>query len=305
MNKIIEFKNVNKSYDKTSKALIDVNLNIYENDIYGIVGSNGAGKSTILKLLSGRIIKNSGDIRIFNYSNEEVINAYKNMGFLIETPLFYNNMSGIDNLKYITKLKGININDALKLSEEFQIRDRLNKKLKNYSTGMRQRLGLVVAFMNRPKIVVLDEPINGLDPEGIIFLRNYLLKLNKEYNTTIIISSHILNELSLIGTRYAFIKEGKILEELTREELMDKNKRYVEVIVDKAEVSNIIVLLETKFNISNYKVYPHGEIRIYEEINNKDIQKYLVDNNIFVKSIYSRDASLEEYYINLMEGKND
>lgn len=305
MEKIIELTDVNKSYDKNHKALENMNLNVYENDIFGLVGSNGAGKSTILKLLSGAILKDSGHISILGNSDDDLIKSFSKMGFLIENPLFYDELSGMNNLIYLCKLRGMKIDNALEIAKEFGIYKHLSKKVKSYSTGMRQRLGLVAAFMAKPKIILLDEPINGLDPEGITFLRNYLLKINKSWQSTIIISSHILNELSLIATRYAFIKDGKLIEEISKEEFEDKSKQFISIELEKEDLEKATALLEMKFNVKDYKVYPDGELRIYENFNTKDLQKFLVENAIFLKSIKVKEKSLEEYYLERVGENND
>lgn len=305
MEKIIELKNINKSYGKGVKALNDVSLTVFEGDIFDLVGSNGAGKSTILKLLSGAILKDSGDISILGNTNDDIIKSFSKMGFLIERPNFYGDLTGLDNLKYLCKLRGLDLGGALEIAKEFGIENALKKKIKGYSTGMRQRLGLVVTFMHRPEILVLDEPINGLDPEGITYLRNYILNVNRKWNSTVIISSHILNELSLIANRYALIKNGKIIEEVSRTEVEEKSKKYICIEVDKEDLSKTTALLEMNFEGLNYNVYPHGEIRIFSDLDRKKLQKFLVDNSVYVTTIKEKGLDLEDYYLEKIGGEND
>lgn len=302
MDKIIECKSITKTFGNV-KALEELDFNLYNGDIYGLVGANGAGKSTLLKILAGHIKEDSGEVIILSEENKNINKVRSEMGFLVENPMFYSYMTGKNNLKYQCELRGISYDDEVyELSKEFKIDNALNKKVKGYSTGMKQRLGLVAATMNRPKILILDEPINGLDPTGIIELRNFLLKINKEWNTTIIISSHILNELSLIATRIGFIKEGHMIDELTLEELREKSKMCIKLNVDKELSSNTIAILESDLDIKDYKIFAKGDIEIYDNKNIIDIQRVLAAHDIYPNSISNKENSLEDYYIELMRG---
>ena len=302
MEKIIECKSITKTFGNI-KALNDLDFNLYDGDIYGLVGANGAGKSTLLKILAGHIKESSGEVIILSENGDNHNKVREEMGFLVENPGFYSYMTGKKNLKYQCDLKGINYDSEIEdLAKEFKIDNALNKKVKGYSTGMRQRLGLVASMINRPKILILDEPINGLDPTGIIELRNFILKINKEWNTTIIISSHILNELSLIATRVGFIKDGHMVDELTSEELKERSKMCIKLIVENEDSSKVIAILEEELKITDYKVLSDGEIEIYNDINIIDIQRKLASHDIYPKSISNKENSLEDYYIELMGG---
>lgn len=278
-------------------------MTVYENDIYGLVGPNGSGKSTILKLIAHWIRPDRGSIELFDYSNNESYKALEKMGFLIEEPVFYDYLTGKDNIKYLGKIKNIKPDLAMEIVREFRIDDQMKKKVKTYSTGYRKSLGLAVAMMNRPNILVLDEPVNGLDPERIVDLRNLLLKINREWNTTIVLSSHLLNELSLIATRYGFIKNGVLLEEISQEELLDKSRQFIEIHLEPDDLKKTIVLLEEYFNMNEYRILPKGELRIYESLNVLDIQKLLIKHEIYTLSIKNKNSSLEDYYLNLLGGK--
>ncbi|MBP2025255.1 ABC transporter ATP-binding protein [Peptoniphilus stercorisuis] len=302
MEKLIECKSITKTFGNI-KALNDLDFNLYDGDIYGLVGANGAGKSTLLKILAGHIKESSGEVIILSENGDNHNKVREEMGFLVENPGFYSYMTGKKNLKYQCDLKGINYDSEIEdLAKEFKIDNALNKKVKGYSTGMRQRLGLVASMINRPKILILDEPINGLDPTGIIELRNFILKINKEWNTTIIISSHILNELSLIATRVGFIKDGHMVDELTSEELKERSKMCIKLIVENEDSSKVIAILEEELKITDYKVLSDGEIEIYNDINIIDIQRKLASHDIYPKSISNKENSLEDYYIELMGG---
>lgn len=302
MEKLIECKSITKTFGNI-KALNELDFNLYDGDIYGLVGANGAGKSTLLKILAGHIKESSGEVIILSENGDNHNKVREEIGFLVENPGFYSYMTGKKNLKYQCDLKGINYDSEIEdLAKEFKIDNALNKKVKGYSTGMRQRLGLVASMINRPKILILDEPINGLDPTGIIELRNFILKINKEWNTTIIISSHILNELSLIATRVGFIKDGHMVDELTSEELKERSKMCIKLIVENEDSSKVIAILEEELKITDYKVLSDGEIEIYNDINIIDIQRKLASHDIYPKSISNKENSLEDYYIELMGG---
>ena len=305
MGKIIECKNITKKYGSV-KALDNLNFNLYDGDIYGLVGANGAGKSTLLKILAGHIKKNSGELIIFSEENKNIDLVRSEIGFLVENPGFYSYMSGKKNLEYQCVLKDISYGkDIENLAKEFKIYEALYKNVKDYSTGMKQRLGLVAATMNKPKILILDEPINGLDPTGIIELRNFILTINKEWNTTIIVSSHILNELSLIATRIGFIKDGVMVDELTAEELKEKSKMCIKIILEAKDVKSSIVIIESEFNINDYKILPNNEVEVYDEIDIKEIQRKLASHDIYPISIFNKENSLEDYYMELMVGAKD
>lgn len=305
MEKIIEIKNLNKNYTKV-KALDNLAFNLYDGDIYGLVGANGAGKSTLLKILAGYIDKDSGDVNVFNKNLDKNIELRNSFGFLIEEASFYSYFTGMQNLKYIADLKGIEIpKETFEIAKLFKIDSALNKKVKAYSTGMKQRLGIVAALMNRPRVLILDEPINGLDPEGIVDLRNFLLKINKEWNTTIVVSSHILNELSLIANRIGFIKNGKMLQELTREELDSKVKDYIKIVGEKNNLNKIVNILEENLDVKDFKVMDKGEIRVFDDIDILTIQMEMAKNNIYLNEIYHNKSTLEEYYVKLMGGQNE
>ena len=302
--KAIEYKNISKNFGNT-KALNNINLNIDSKDIYGLVGPNGAGKSTILKILAGHIIEDSGEVKVFDIPLNQIKNKKSTIGFLIEKPAFYSYLSGEKNLKRIAELRGFSYKSNDPLIKEFKMEDNLNKKVKSYSTGMVMRLGLIAAFMGKPKILILDEPINGLDPEGIIDLRRLLLKINREWNTTIVISSHILSELSMIATKFGFIKKGQVIEEINKEEIDLKSRNYIDIITIDKDLEKVVNILERNFNIKEYRVYPENEIKVFENFNSQDLQKILAKENIFLKSISDEKFNLENYYINLVEGKNE
>ena len=302
MEKVLALKDVNKHFG-SFQALKNVNMNVYDGDIYGLVGPNGAGKSTILKTIAHWQTPDDGELEIFGKVGSEARAGLSKMGFSIEDSVFYEKMKGMDNLKYLAKIKKIDLTEALDVIGEFDMEEKLSKKVKTYSTGQRKTLGLAAAMMNRPKVLVLDEPVNGLDPEKIVILRNMILKMNREWKTTVVVSSHILNELSLVATRYGFLKKGELLEEVTREELLERTKRYLFIFVEQEQIHHVVALLEEKFKMKNYKVYPGGELRVFESLSIKEVQKYLMEHDIYAKGMEYKTDSLEDYYLRLMGGQ--
>ena len=302
MREVIKTYNLYKKY-KNSDALLDVSINVKKGDIYGLVGDNGAGKTTLLRILAGQSYVSSGSFELFSTSNEkELSEIRKHTGVIIESPSFYPNLTVEKNMEYYRIQRGIpgksRVDKALK---EINLYDVKKKKFSQLSLGMKQRLGLALAMMNEPELLILDEPINGLDPSGIIEIRNLLLKLNKEKNITIVISSHILLELSNIATCYGFLNKGRLVKEISASELNEKCKSYLEIKVNN--VNKLAALLEEKLGYSDYKVLPNEVIKIFD-INRdpKKISELIVKNGIELSSLEEKTINLENYYMSLMGG---
>ena len=297
---ILSMKDVTKIYNE-KKALDKVSIEINRGDIYGIIGNNGAGKTTIMRIISGQSFVSSGTMELFGSKDDDVRKQRKRLGCLIENPGFCYSMTAYENLEYFRIQFGIpgkeNINKVL---EEVGLRDCGKKKYKDFSLGMKQRLGIALAILNSPELLILDEPTNGLDPEGIIEIRNILINLNKKKNTTILISSHILSELSNIATKYGFLKNGKIIEEISMEDLQRKCESYIDITVDKVEA--MCIVLEKELNYKNYKVYANNHIHLYQGIDDiKKICETAVLNNIGILEVVRKVKNLENYYMNMME----
>ncbi|OZV13038.1 bacitracin ABC transporter ATP-binding protein [Tissierella sp. P1] len=298
----VKLNHITKTYGK-KKVIEDISINVRMGDIYGLIGKNGAGKTTILKLISGLIRQNSGSMEILGEVTEHGLNrARKRTGSLVENSYLYPYFDGEKNLECYRIQKGLKdkkvVEETLKLVGLYDVN---KKKFSKYSLGMKQRLGIAQAIMGRPDLLILDEPINGVDPTGIVELRELLLKINRELGTTIILSSHILNELSMIANRYAFIHDGTLIEEVSKEELDEKCRRYLKLKVNDAKKTTVI--LEKELDILHYKVLNNNEIEIYEELNNLNlITKILIENNVEIKSINEGTQTLEEYFIKLIGG---
>ncbi len=306
MKELLKTINLTKDYKKFK--LKDINISINAGDIYGLVGPNGAGKTTLLKLIANHENPSLGYIETFGREGDVSRKiGLDEMGFMIDMNSMYSYLSGYDNLVYIAKLRGLNIKDKYveELFKFFKIDSFKKRKFKSYSTGMKQRVQLVAALLNRPKILVLDEPVNGLDPDGILELRNYLKKYAKENEAAILISSHILSELDMIATRYGFIKNGEILEEISAEDLKQKGENYTVLEFYPEDLEEGIATLEENNVLKDYKVFENNIVNIYEDVNLKEIQKILSSKEIYLKSSTKKEESLEEYYVDLMGGQNE
>lgn len=302
MEYIIEANNITKKYGNF-KALNNLNINISKGDIYGLVGKNGAGKTTLIRILCKLEKPTSGYYSLYGVSsnNNNIYKELSRVGALIENPYLYYNMTAYDNLKVLFKLKGIpSYDDINSLLEEVGLLKYKDKKVYTYSLGMRQRLMIAMLLVGNPDILILDEPINGLDPEGIIEIRELLLKLNKDRNITILISSHYLDELSKITTKYGFIDKGSIIKEITSSELNSITKH--KIILKIKNIKKISLYLEGKYS---YEVNDNTTITIYDDIKIPKLINELVSNDIEVDDIYEVKETLESYYLNLLGGSND
>lgn len=293
---VLKTNNLTKQYNK-NVVLDNVNITIKKGDIYGLIGHNGAGKTTLMKIITTLASPTSGTFELFNTcsENDELFDNKKRVGSLIEYPAFYPNLSAYDNLKYYTIQRGIvDKNQINKVLELVNLTGTGKKKVKTFSLGMKQRLGIALAILNSPDFVILDEPINGLDPIGISELRDTFKKLS-DNGITLLISSHILSELYLLANEFGFLENGKLIKELSKEELdLECSKCLVIKTDDSKKVS---VLLEKELNTNNYKVINNEEIRVYDYTDDSDkVSDVLVNNKIKIKGFYESGISLEEYF---------
>jgi ABC-2 type transport system ATP-binding protein len=284
-------------------AVNNVNMKIKKGDIYGFIGRNGAGKTTMIRMIMGLVTPTKGEIELFSRKGEKNMNAGLNrIGSIIEHPALYPDFTGYENMELRGKLLGIPDKKMIgSILEVVGLNDIGKKKVKHFSLGMRQRLGLALALLGNPDFLVLDEPINGLDPEGIVEMRKLLKKLNEEQGITILISSHILGELSKMATRYGVINNGTLVEEFTDQELKLKCRKYLSLRVsDSARAS---MVLEDVFKTANYEVMPDNVILVYDLLNmSGEICLELAKNNVKIYSIESKGDDLEEYFMKLMGG---
>lgn len=299
-NNAVTTTNLSKQYGR-QMVLNNVSIQVKPGQIYGLVGNNGAGKTTLLRILSGLTIEKSGEYTIFDESeNSKKNEARRRVASLIEEPGFFPFMTARQNLEYFRIQRGIPGKEIVdEVLKEVGLDKVGKKKFGKFSLGMRQRLGIALALMGEPELLLLDEPINGLDPEGIIDIRNIILKVNREKNTTIVISSHILPELANIATYYGFLKKGELVEQISAEELSEKCETYLEIIV--SDVSKAVTILEKQIGITNYKILPGNVINIYDRIDDGElVSREIVTNGIGLKSLYLKSVNLEKYYMSLM-----
>ncbi len=297
---LLETKNITKQYG-SFKAVDDVSVHIEKGAIYGFIGRNGAGKTTFLKMISGLASKNSGSIELFGNKINSLSDIHGRIGCLIEEPGLYQNMSAYENIKIKCMLFGLDKSSYIEdLLKTVGLDKTGHKKVKKFSLGMKQRLGIALALIGEPDLLVLDEPINGLDPQGIAEIRDTILKLRDERNMTVLISSHILEELSKIATDYGIIHHGSLIKELTKEELLSKCNERIEIVLDNP-LEALPVLDKMGFN--NYKVVDSTRIQVYERLSESYmINRELVMSNINVKEIFVITEELEEYFLNLTGG---
>lgn len=299
MEYILQTQKLCKQYGKF-KALNDLTLNVPKGSIYGMVGRNGAGKTTLIRIITGLNNPSSGEFTLFGVKSNDskLLEVRKKMGAVVETPSLHPNMTARDNLIQQTKALGISdekIDDVLKL---VGLADTGNKKAKNFSLGMRQRLGIAFSLVGDPEFLVLDEPINGLDPQGIMEVREMLIKLNQEKGITILISSHILDELSRLATHYGFIERGRVIKEMSAEELDKTCRTSIHV-----NVNDTAILAEVLNGMgAEYRLYSPNEADIFTPMQVTPLVLALNEKNCFVNSMTERHESLESYFMGLVGG---
>lgn len=299
---VLEIKNLSKKY-KNTLALDNVNISIKKGDIYGFIGENGAGKTTLIRMITGLGFPNKGQINLFGESDlTEVNKQRKRIGCIIESPALYQNMTAKQNLEIIKTQRGIPESNCIKeVLKIVNLEDTGKKKVKNFSLGMKQRLALAIALLGDPEFLILDEPVNGLDPSGIVEFRNLLKKLNKERGITILISSHLLNELNQLATCYGFIHKGKIVEQITAKELDERCTKHININVDDIEKATFII--ENNLNIEEFEVFPNNTIKIYNHLDEvKKISNEIVVNGVGIESINVQGEDLESYFTRLIGG---
>ena len=300
MEYILETNQLEKTYHHF-KAINNLNIHIPKGSIYGLIGKNGAGKTTLIRLICGLQKPTNGTYTIYNVPNTDkrILNVRKRMGAIVETPSIRLDATAEDNLKEQYKILGLpsldNLPEILKL---VGLNETGKKKARNFSLGMKQRLGIAIALVGNPDFLILDEPINGLDPEGIIEIRELILKLNKEKGITFLISSHYLDELSKIATDYGFLNAGKIIKEIGKQELEENCRKRIEIKV--TNVKECIRYLEE--NTLSYEIKDGGKINIYDTVNITEFVVALSKRECMIEEFNEKEESLENYYINLIGG---
>ncbi len=303
MEYVLTTSGLSKKYGKFC-ALNDLTMHIPKGSIYGLVGRNGAGKTTLIRLICGLQKPTKGNYSIYGVKNTSkgIVKARRRMGAVVETPAIYLDMTAEDNLKQQCLILGIPSDDTIpEILHLVGLENTGKKKAKNFSLGMKQRLGIAVALVGNPDFLVLDEPVNGLDPQGIIEMRELILKLNREYQITVLISSHILDELSRLATHYGFVDKGRLVKEISASELDNVCKKYIRVEV--SDLNALVRILDA--NKLPYEVISDNSVNIYKKINLSKLVLALAKENCELISSHEQDESLENYFINLIGGEQN
>jgi len=299
---ILKTNNLTKSYHGVN-VLNNVSVNLEAGKIYGLIGQNGAGKSTLMRLLAGLSFPTKGSIELFGHFGEkELQTERKRIGCMIEYPSLVPNMTAKENLRLHRIMKGIpdkSVEDGL--LNLIGLSGTGKKKAKNFSLGMKQRLGIAVALLGNPELIILDEPVNGLDPLGIVEIRKMLIKLCEEKQITILISSHNLPEMYQTVTDYIIIHKGQIKKSLTMAELDEQCKHHF--LIRCMEPEKLVSVLELELNTQNYKVMPDNSVKLYDYLEQKEeLAKVLFDNKINVTNFSDEGNTLEDYFISVVGG---
>lgn len=301
MENVLKVKGITKRYPGFT-ALNEMNMTIPRGAIYGFVGKNGAGKTTLIRVITGLQKATSGEYEIFGISSDskDILKARKRMGAIVETPALFGDLNAVDNMKQQYLNLGLPSYDGInELLELVGLGDTGRKKVRNFSLGMRQRLGIAVALCGKPDFLILDEPINGLDPQGIIEMRELILKLNRENGVTILISSHILDELSRLATHYGFIDKGRIVKEMTSEELEKSSRKST-----RLKVNDTKALARTMERLDfDYTVIDDKTADIFSEVNFTELAIECSKDGCNIVSAEEHDEELEGFFMSLIGGE--
>lgn len=285
------------------EVVSNVNMKVKKGQIYGFLGPNGAGKTTVMKMMLNLIKPSSGEIELFGQKlTASSYELFKRVGSIIEYPIFYDNLTARDNLELHCQYMGLHNKKAIDEAMELvQLTNVDGKAVRNFSLGMKQRLGIARAIATKPELLILDEPINGLDPVGIKELRGLFSMLSKHYGMTLLISSHILGEIEQIADTIGVISGGRFIEEIAMNDIRGQNTVYMELVTP--DIKRAAYVLENELNLTNFRIIGESTIRIYETgLSQAEISKSLVMSDIAIESINKRHTSLEEYFMQLIEG---
>lgn len=302
---VLVVNNITKSYHGI-KALQDVSVTLDAGRIYGLIGQNGAGKSTLMRIIAGHSFPTSGSIELFGHTGEKALQIErKRLGCMIEYPSLTPNMTAKENLRLHRIMRGIpNKEIEDELLKLVGLSDTGKKKAKNFSLGMKQRLGIAIALLGNPEFLILDEPINGLDPLGVVEIRNLLKKLCEERHMTILISSHNLPELYQTATDYIIIHKGQIKQTVTLSELEERSRHHILIECDQPE--KLVSVLEMNLNTTNYKVMPDKSVKLYDYIDDKKaVAKAIFENGIMVTNFSIAGDTLENFFISVIGGEKN
>ena len=300
MDYILETRSLSKHYGRF-KALDGMNMHVPKGAIYGLVGKNGAGKTTLIRLICGLQEPSSGSFTLYGTENRDkaIVKARRRMGAVVETPSLYPDMTAEDNLKMQYRVLGLPSFEGIdQLLQLVGLENTGKKKARNFSLGMKQRLGIALALAGDPDFLVLDEPVNGLDPQGIIEIRELILKLNRERQISVLISSHILDELSRLATHYGFMDSGRMVKEISAEELDAVCRKCVRLVVsDVKPLARVLDSMGIEYNILS-----PTQADVFANVNLSGLVNALAKEDCELIAAQERDESLESYYVNLVGG---
>lgn len=301
MDYVLQTNNLTKKY-RDFKAVDNLQMHIKRGAIYGLVGKNGAGKTTLIRLLCGLQHPTSGTYTLYGQENTSpgITEMRKRMGAVVESPSIYQELSAEDNIKMQYRVLGMPSFDGVaQLLSLVGLADTGRKKAKNFSLGMRQRLGIAIAMAGDPDFLILDEPANGLDPQGIIEIRELILKLNREYQITVLMSSHILDELSKLATHYGFVDSGRMVKEISAEDLEKACRKCMELTVTDTKVlARVLDRLQLE-----YTILSDSRVQLFGETNITELTLALADEGCQINTVREKDESLESYYVTLIGGE--
>lgn len=302
MGCVIKTINLTKTF-KGIEVNKDVNINIKKGEIYGLLGPNGAGKTTLMRMITSLVKPTAGEVEVFGeVMNNKSYETLKRIGSIIEYPVFYDKLTANENLELHCEYMGYyNKEEIDKVLRLVKLPGSNTKAVKEFSLGMKQRLGIARAIVTKPEILILDEPINGLDPEGIREIRDLLKLLCKEYGITILISSHILSEIEQMADTIGVLSDGRLIKEVSMKDVKELNTEHIEIETNNSKKAGYI--LENTLGIKNFKILDGDKIRIYDSKALKNqVSKALIMNDVEIISISTKNTSLEDYFLKLTKG---
>ena len=299
MDYILQTDNLSKIYGAKT-VLNHVSIHVPKKSIYGLVGKNGAGKTTLMRIICGLAQQSEGSYTLLGKSNDAAVRQH--MGMLIEKPGIYEHMTALENLRYSSLLFGLPSQDYNKILEMVGLQNAGKKKARQFSLGMKQRLGIAISLLGNPDFLILDEPINGLDPEGVYEMRKMLEMLNHEHGTTIMIASHILSELYKLATDYAIIDGGCLIDEFSKETLESACSSGVQVTVEPESLQNAKTIIASRYPDVRCEVLSNQILRLYEKINPADLNQFLVENKVRVCGLGANDEDIERFFVEKLSG---
>lgn len=299
MEYILQTDNLSKVYGE--KTVLDhVSIHVPKKSIYGLVGKNGAGKTTLMCIVCGLAQQSEGSYTLLGKTNDNTVRSH--MGMLIEKPGIYEHMTALENLRYFSLLFGLKSQDHQKILEMVGLQNAGKKKAYQFSLGMKQRLGIAISLLGNPDLLILDEPINGLDPEGVYEMRRMLEALNRENGTTIMIASHILSELYKLATDYAIIDGGHLIDEFSKETLESACSTGVQVTVEPEYLQEAKTLIAARYPDVPCEILSNQSLRLHEKINPADLNQFLVENKVRVCGLGANDGDIEKFFVEKLSG---